>query len=54
VAQRQGVYPPPPGASDLPGLEISGTVVQTHGDVDSSWLGKQVCALVAGGGYAEY
>ena len=54
VAQRQGVYPPPPGASDLPGLEISGTVVKTHDDADSSWLGKQVCALVAGGGYAEY
>lgn len=51
IMQRQGKYPPPPGASDIPGLEIAGTVV--HGA--SRWReGDQVCALVAGGGYAEY
>jgi len=54
VAQRKGMYPPPPGASDLPGLEVAGTVVQMHEEVDSNWLGRSVCALVAGGGYAEY
>ncbi len=54
VVQRLGLYPPPPGASDLPGLEIAGTVV-AHGEgVSSPALGAQICALVAGGGYAEY
>lgn len=54
VSQREGRYPPPPGASDLPGLEVAGTVV-AHGEgVSAPALGEKVCALVAGGGYAEY
>lgn len=58
VSQREGNYPPPPGISDLPGLEIAGEIV--GGDLshpDNVWLlkeGAAVCALVAGGGYAEY
>ena len=52
VLQRLGVYPPPPGASDIPGLEIAGTVVAGQGA--DMLLGRRVCALVAGGGYAEY
>jgi putative PIG3 family NAD(P)H quinone oxidoreductase len=56
--QRAGLYPPPPGASDLPGLEIAGEVVALGNGVDASTLGgeagKRVCALVTGGGYAEY
>jgi NADPH2:quinone reductase len=52
VLQRQGKYPPPPGASDLPGLEIAGQVV---GAGAGRWkAGDQVCALLTGGGYAEY
>jgi len=56
VLQRKGLYPPPPGASDLPGLEVAGTVV--GGDpaelAAAGWrLGDRVCALVNGGGYAE-
>ena len=54
VLQRMGFYPPPPGASDLPGLEISGTIVAVGPGGDSELLGQAVCALVAGGGYAEY
>lgn len=54
VLQRKGVYPPPPGASSLPGLEIAGTVVAVGAGVDAALLGQQVCALIAGGGYAEY
>ncbi len=54
VAQRQGLYPPPAGASPIPGLEIAGTVVALGADVAHELLGTQVCALVAGGGYAEY
>jgi len=54
VSQRQGKYPPPPGASDIPGLEIAGTIVQTAGDVGDWRAGDRVCALVSGGGYAEY
>lgn len=72
AAQRQGVYPPPPGASDVPGLEVSGVIV-AHGEpfdevggadwanpadesvAATSWpIGAEVCALLAGGGYAEY
>ena len=53
VLQRLGVYPPPPGASDIPGLEISGTVVAA-GEGAAALVGTHVCALVAGGGYAEY
>jgi putative PIG3 family NAD(P)H quinone oxidoreductase len=52
--QRQGNYPPPPGASDIPGLEVSGTVVDMGRSVTDRSLGEQVCALLAGGGYAEY
>ena len=54
VMQRQGLYPPPPGASDIPGLEIAGTVVALGSGVDSPAIGSRVCALVTGGGYAEY
>lgn len=54
IMQRLGKYPPPAGASDIPGLEIAGSVVST-GDSSSRWsVGDRVCALVAGGGYAEY
>ncbi|MDE1468164.1 NAD(P)H-quinone oxidoreductase [Aurantiacibacter sp. D1-12] len=52
--QRMGVYPPPPGASDILGLEVSGEVVAIGEGVDPGELGKRVCALVAGGGYAQY
>ena len=54
VAQRQGLYPPPAGASPIPGLEIAGTVVALGEGVMPELLGTQICALVAGGGYAEY
>ena len=54
VVQRMGLYPAPPGASDLPGLEISGTVVAIGPGVATEHMGQKVCALVAGGGYAEY
>ncbi|MBU4182091.1 MAG: NAD(P)H-quinone oxidoreductase [Gammaproteobacteria bacterium] len=57
VLQRSGAYPPPPGASDLPGLEVAGVI--ESGDADAMAaaglaVGDRVCALVAGGGYAEY
>src|ERR1700761_1854559 len=54
VAQRSGVYPPPPGASDLPGLEISGVVVAVGPGASRHKLGDKVMSLVAGGGYAQY
>ncbi|HVB38091.1 MAG TPA: NAD(P)H-quinone oxidoreductase [Vicinamibacterales bacterium] len=54
VMQRQGKYPPPAGASDLPGLEVAGTVAAVGPDVARWKVGDAVCALVAGGGYAEY
>ncbi len=54
VVQRMGLYPAPPGASDLPGLEISGTIVALGPDTDPELMGQKICALVAGGGYAEY
>jgi len=53
VLQRKGLYPPPPGASDIPGLEIAGLVVDA-GEGAEQAIGGPVCALVAGGGYAEY
>jgi putative PIG3 family NAD(P)H quinone oxidoreductase len=54
LLQRKGAYPPPAGASDLPGLEVSGEVV-AHGDAVVRWRpGDRVCALTPGGGYAEY
>ena len=55
VAQRKGHYPPPPGASlDIPGLEISGVVEQLGKDSSTLKVGDKICALVSGGGYAEY
>ena len=54
IMQRLGKYPPPPGASDLPGLEIAGAVAAVGTDVRRWRQGDRVCALVAGGGYAEY
>jgi len=54
VLQRQGAYPPPPGASDIPGLEIAGEVVRCGPDVSGLSVGDSVMALVTGGGYAEY
>ena len=54
LMQRQGRYAPPPGASDIPGLEVAGRVVARGKDVEEWKEGDEVCALVAGGGYAEY
>ena len=54
VFQREGNYAPPPGASDLPGLEVAGTIVAVGLGVHHLVVGEQVCALVAGGGYATY
>ncbi len=54
VFQRKGAYPPPPGAPDIPGLEVSGTVAAVGDDVTAWKVDDPVCALVAGGGYAEY
>jgi NADPH2:quinone reductase len=54
VAQRQGVYPPPLGHSPLPGLEIAGEVVEAGAQTTRWKAGDKVCALVNGGGYAEY
>ncbi|MFC0100577.1 NAD(P)H-quinone oxidoreductase [Micromonospora marina] len=53
LLQRQGHYPPPPGASAYPGLECSGTVRALGPGVTGWWVGQEVCALLAGGGYAE-
>jgi len=54
ILQRMGLYPPPPGASDLPGLEVSGVVADV-GEAVKRWKkGDEVCALLTGGGYAEY
>src|SRR5688572_17023370 len=53
VIQRLGKYPPPPGASDLPGLEVAGVVAALGADVGGWSVGDPICALVAGGGYAE-
>ncbi len=52
--QRAGKYPPPPGASPLLGLEVSGEVVQVGAEAEPALLGQKVCALANGGGYAEY
>ncbi|OIR10111.1 quinone oxidoreductase 1 [mine drainage metagenome] len=54
VIQRQGLYPPPPGASDLPGLEVAGTIAALGQGVEGLALGQPVCALLTGGGYADY
>ncbi|MFW7340090.1 NAD(P)H-quinone oxidoreductase [Pollutimonas sp. H1-120] len=54
VFQRKGNYPPPPGASDLPGLEVVGEIVAGDAAAAGLSVGDKVCALLAGGGYAEY
>ena len=54
VMQRLGKYPPPPGASDIPGLEVAGTVAKLGERIDRWKVGDELCALVSGGGYAEY
>ncbi|CNH37617.1 NAD(P)H-quinone oxidoreductase [Yersinia pekkanenii] len=54
VMQRRGHYAPPPGASDIPGLEVAGEVVAMAADVSRFKLGDKVCGLIAGGGYAQY
>jgi putative PIG3 family NAD(P)H quinone oxidoreductase len=53
LLQRQGYYPPPPGASDILGLECSGTIAELGEGVEGWQVGDEVCALLAGGGYAE-
>ena len=55
VSQRKGNYPPPPGAPpDIPGLEIAGTIIETGTNVTRWQVGDKICALITGGGYAEY
>jgi len=54
VMQRKGLYPAPPGASDIPGLEVAGTIIALGSDISHLHEGDKVCALVTGGGYAEY
>ncbi|MGH1591680.1 NAD(P)H-quinone oxidoreductase [Methylobacterium phyllosphaerae] len=54
VAQRAGVYPPPPGATEVPGLEVAGRIAALGSGVDGLSVGDEVCALVISGGYAEY
>lgn len=54
VIQRKGMYPPPAGVTDIPGLEVAGEVVRAGANVSAPAVGARVCALVAGGGYAEY
>lgn len=54
VIQRVGAYPPPKGATDIPGLEVAGTIVERARGADQHALGTPVCALVVGGGYADY
>lgn len=54
LAQREGSYSPPPGASQVLGLEVSGTVDAVGSGVSTTWIGQSVCSLTAGGGYAEW
>jgi NADPH2:quinone reductase len=54
IFQRMGLYPPPEGASDIPGLEVAGEVVDINGSFDFPKVGDNVCALLDGGGYAEF
>lgn len=54
ILQREGAYPPPPGASDIPGLEIAGEIVARGPHATKHLVGEKICALVPGGGYAEY
>ena len=54
VMQRKGLYPPPPGASSIPGLEVSGVISKTGPGADPDLKDREVCVLVSGGGYAEW
>src|SRR5215467_3071650 len=55
LLQRQGNYPPPPGASPILGMEVSGHIAEIGPEADNRWkVGDAVCALVTGGGYAEF
>jgi putative PIG3 family NAD(P)H quinone oxidoreductase len=54
ILQRRGLYPPPPGAPSIPGLEVAGEIVAAGEGAQPELIGQPVCALVAGGGYAEY
>jgi NADPH:quinone reductase-like Zn-dependent oxidoreductase len=55
IHQREGHYPPPPGASEVLGLEVAGTIMERSLGADPRWkVGDSVCALVPGGGYAEF
>lgn len=54
LVQRRGMYPPPPGASEIMGLECAGTIVELGSDVEGWSVGDRVCGLMAGGGYAEF
>ncbi|HEX4694740.1 NAD(P)H-quinone oxidoreductase [Sphingomonas sp.] len=54
ILQRMGTYPPPPGAPSILGLEVAGTIVATGDGVERDLVGQPVCALIAGGGYADY
>ncbi len=54
VIQRQGAYPPPPGVTTIPGLEVAGEVVAVGADLPPEMIGQPMCALIAGGGYAQY
>ncbi len=54
VIQRQGAYPPPPGVTSIPGLEVAGEVVAVGAELPPEMIGQPMCALIAGGGYAEY
>lgn len=54
LVQRRGLYPPPPGASEILGLECAGTIVATGAEVSDWAIGDRVCGLLAGGGYAEF
>src|SRR4051812_1575103 len=54
LLQRQGKYPPPPGAPEHPGMEVAGEIVACGAEVREFAMGQRVCALVPGGGYAEF
>jgi len=54
LMQVAGMYPPPPGASDIPGLELAGEIIKIGANVSELKVGDQVCALVTGGGYAQH
>src|ERR1700684_3195837 len=55
LLQAAGLYPPPPGASELLGMEVSGVIESVGDDISGNWTpGQEVCALLSGGGYAEY